>query len=163
MTRKLIAMTLAGALAFTGFSAAPAKALTEEELGQLLGGALTLFILGKALSDANDDKDKDKYNKHSGRKYYDSDRVYRIDPPRKNPPARHHVRRKLLPDQCLRINTASEGPRRYFGKPCLRRNYDYVKSLPERCEIKVRTDRGLRRGYAARCLRREGYMLASRH
>lgn len=67
--------------------------------------------------------------------------------------------RKILPSKCELV--VRRGPDRgtYYGRPCLRQNYNFVASLPARCLEKVwvpRRDRNVN-AYDAQCLSRFGY------
>ena len=67
--------------------------------------------------------------------------------------------RKLLPAQC--DFTVYGGPDRgtYYGRRCLKRNFDHWALLPNRCEEKVWVPRDGRsvNAYDAQCLARFGY------
>lgn len=163
MSRKFIATILAGALAVTGFTAAPARA-DAEDIAKALAGIAALAIIAKAIDDDKDRKAKKKH--HVTRQ----DHV-RIDPvhPRAQ---RHHgydiapkplpqrVARKQLPAQCLVRVDSRDGVRRAFGERCLQRNYRHANRLPHNCAINVRGRNHDRTLYEARCLRSYGYSLA---
>lgn len=138
MTRKLLATVLAASLSLTSVASTPAVAADEEEIARFLLGASALFLIGRAIEDNNTQTRSVRPT---------------VDP-------RPRVNRRALPAECLRRISTNDGPRRYFGKRCLRNNYRHVASLPDRCERLFRTDNGNRRGYGARCLRNRGYHVA---
>ncbi len=143
MTKRLIATLLAASLALTSVAAAPARAADSGEIGRFLLGAGTLFIIGSAIA-------------NSDRRYRDSDRyVNRRD---FGPAHRVKPRRKVVPSACLRFNRWDNGPRRFFGKRCLRNNMRHFGRLPGGCQRTVWTHNGRRTVFAARCLRRNGWV-----
>ncbi len=141
------------ALSLTLFSApAPASALTEDDVGKLIGGALTLFVLGKIIEDAGDDKsDKKRARVHKPHKPHHG-HAHKPKKPRFAP----------LPAHCIRINDSHSGPRRYFPQRCLSKHYPSYTKLPESCSIYVKAPHGLRKAYGARCLRERGIQVAHR-
>lgn len=165
MTRKFIAAIVGAALTITAIGSAPARA--DEDLARALAAIVGIAIVGKVISDnRSDDKKKSTVTRnrntthHSTRPYYNrSDNWIRRVEPR---PLPRRVERRLLPGDCLRSFNTRDGRYRIFGKRCLQRNYQHVRSLPRSCEVSFRTGNQKRHGYGARCLHRKGYQLARR-
>lgn len=61
MTRKLIALVAAAAIAATGFSAAPAQARNNGETAAIIAGVAALAIVGATLA-----SDRNKHRRHDG-------------------------------------------------------------------------------------------------
>lgn len=157
MHAKFIAAITAASIAISSLTAAPAFAgnkRNDDGMAQLIVGLIALGALAATI-------DKKKHQTHQNtqpRVDYDQPRRPRHDRPRSQRPQVND--RKALPARCKRTFETRKGPRRVFGKGCLRRHYDWAHRLPQRCEIRVRTDRGHRKGYKARCLRKHGYTVA---
>jgi len=107
MTKRLIATLLAASLALTSLAATPARAADSGEIGRLLLGAGTLFIIGSALSNNNSG------NNYVTRRQFDDDRNYRS----------HH--RNRLPQQCERTIRGKHGYKTVYSAQCLRK-FGYV-------------------------------------
>lgn len=137
MSRKFIASVLAAALTITSISAAPARAASDEDIAKFLFGATALVILGKALSDNNDRRDRDV-----------------VHTPRPKP-------RKVLPRRCVtRATTALGSNTKVLRAKCLNRHYQHADRLPNACRLPIWTQNGRKKGYLARCLRDRGYTIA---
>lgn len=155
---RFLMLALTGAtIALSPVASAPAMAGDRNsDLAKILGGLAVLGIVGKVIDNANDDDDDDDRAEARPR---DHDRKFR-----RHGRKRHGWHRRAdLPRRCLHRVETRHGPRRVFGKGCLRRNFDQVHRLPDRCETTVYAygrDRGV---YKARCLRRSGWTTARRH
>lgn len=153
--RKFISGVVGLSLLITAGAAAPARA-DSDDVGRAVAALLGLAIVGAVIADARKDDRKAKAQ------------VVRPEPivtPRRTVtprPLPRDVRRKLLPQQCLRNFNVQDGVLPAFGQRCLSRNYEFSGALPGRCYREVWTDRGRRGVYTARCLRRQGYQLARR-
>ena len=150
MHRKFIAVVLAASVAITGFSAAPARA--DEDVAKFIAGVVALGLIGAAINDAKDDDRKKRkvVHPHSG---------YGYDVPVRPKP--RAVRRYDLPGHCLRNARLRGENRRVLSKRCLKRHYDYTRSLPERCEVIYERKDNYREGFRPRCLRKHGYRLTA--
>jgi len=141
MTKQFMATLLAATIALTTVSTAPARAADNGEIGRFLLGAGALFIIGNSIANSN------------------KNRGHVVT--RTSPPPREHVvvkpRKKYVPVSCLRHNRYDQGPKRYFGKRCLRNNMAKVHRLPGNCLRQVWTKHGHRTVYGARCLRKHGW------
>lgn len=173
MSRKFIAAVLAVSTAIAGFSAAPARAASEEDIARLLAGAATIFIIGKAIQSSRDNDSDDKkkvvthYKPDHGKgpqvQYFDNPRYDRPNNDRSLPKVvprdakQHH--RDALPAQCVRRIEGGHVNRVVMGR-CLERNDVSLRTLPKACRMKVETRRGTARAYALPCLRHRGYTLA---
>jgi hypothetical protein len=151
MHRKFIALIIAAATAIAGFaaSAAPARA-DAEDVAKALAGIAALVIIGKAIEDRNDRRDRG----HVTQNYH---RPLPQVTPRPLPP---QVQRKFLPASCLRSVQTRRGEQSFFGARCLQQNYRHANRLPQACSVQVPTQRGWRYGYDPRCLRQSGYRIA---
>lgn len=136
MTRGFIATVLSLSLAFAGIGATPAQA-NDEELARLLFGLATIAIIGKAISDANDN---DRYS-----------------PPPLQSYRQIPVRFRNLPAECLVEVNSRRGHVEIFAERCLQRNYRFADRLPAECYVEVGTRRHMRAGYSPSCLRRRGF------
>jgi len=105
MSRRFIAIVLAVSTTIAGFSAAPARAASEEEIARLLAGAATVFIIGKAIQSARDkDRDDDKrkvVTRHDPKPkiYTHKNHIPKVIP-RGNT---HRDRAAALPARCVRV------------------------------------------------------------
>ena len=161
MSRRFIAAVLAASTAIAAFSAAPARAATEEDFARLLAGAATIFIIGKAIQNARDDDDDDDRRKVVTR-HDPKPKVYhhQSSPPKLVPRGKpHRDRAAALPAGCVRQIEGGRVNRVIMGR-CLERNNISVRSLPKACRMNVETRRGTARAYALPCLRHRGYTLA---
>lgn len=147
MSRKFIALIAGTAIALTTFSA-PARA-DSDDAAKALAALLGLVVVGKIISDRNDDK---RYNVHKAPRP--------IQPGPKPRPLPPQVNKKLLPQHCFRTFNAQHRQVRGFGAYCLQRNYRFAHTLPRRCAVQVQTRRGWGWAYGARCLNERGYRLA---
>lgn len=168
MYRKFITIIIAASMAVTGLSAAPARA-DSEDVAKVIAGVTALAILGAAIAEAKDNKDRvvtrnlghlrhDNRHRGNGRKL--GHRRHGHDGAR---PLPDRVKRKLIPDACRVQARARHGQSiRGFGRWCLVRHYGYVNSLPRNCESRVRSRHGhMRTIYRGRCLYRHGYRAAN--
>ncbi|MCL3881409.1 hypothetical protein [Marivita sp. GX14005] len=154
MSRKFIAAALIVSTAIAGFSATPAKAASEEDIARILGAAATVFILGKAIQNTRDDRDKDRRKKAKHRYRYE-DRAL----PKVVPRHRHQNHRIApLPRKCVRRIEGGHVARVAMAG-CLKRNYRSARALPRHCRMRVETRRGPKRAYALPCLRQSGYRI----
>ncbi|MGR3290906.1 MAG: hypothetical protein ACU0C9_06875 [Paracoccaceae bacterium] len=146
MTRSLTASIVALSIALSSLSAAPARAASNDDLGRIFAGALTLFIIGKALQDSK------KSNNTVSRFRYD-------DAVRTVPRARHT--KKRLPQECYFKMRTDRGSRGVYGKICLNELMRHANRLPRACRDTVRVRYGRRAEvYGAPCLKRHGYKVA---
>ena len=161
MYRKFITTIAAASVALTALGTTPAFADRDDDLGRALATILGVAVVGAIIHD----KTKKKKAHHVQRREYQPthtpprvrDRTY-VDPK----PLPRKVRRKLLPQNCLRSFDTRRGTVRMFPRRCLERSYSFINRLPEHCATRVRTDRGRLGGWDARCLRQSGYQLARR-
>lgn len=140
MSRKFISTIMVAAIAATSlsFSAAPARA--NDDLAKFLVGATALVIIGKALSDSNNNSGVHVTTK---------------------PPKTHKPRRKALTAACIRRHNTYSGKVKVFGQKCLQKHYRHADSLPRHCKVRLATTKGTKRGYSIPCLRSEGYYIVS--
>lgn len=154
MHRKFIALIITVAVAVTGLTA-PARADTDD-IAKVLAGIAALAIIGKAISDHNDD------DRTVTRHVYQTPPRYQPVPPRyvtprPVPPA---VSRYNLPRHCLRSYAINRGTIRLVEAGCLNRNYRHARSLPYACQYQFSDRRGRHTGYEPVCLRERGYRIA---
>lgn len=143
MTKRLIGIFLASSLFMTSFAAAPARAASEQDVARFLAGAVTLYILGQAVTQNKKSKATTSNNA--------SITAGKQNKYRKKP------LRKTLPAECRFNVRTKNGTRAVFGERCLENRLHNVHRLPDRCEFTIQTRRGKRDVYGARCLRRAGY------
>ena len=147
MTRKILATVLAASIALTSVGAAPAQAGSrDDQIGQLIAGAITLFIFSKVV-EANKRNDRARA------------RPAPVPTPSRPKPSRIS---KILPDECFFNANDRFGQRGVYGKRCLRDVMPNANRLPAHCEDRVRIRNGRRANvYDARCLFRDGYKNAA--
>ena len=165
MSHKFIATVVAAAVAIATIGNAPARAdeNVARALAAIVGAAVVGAIINHELKDRKKEKVVKRRKKNPTPEVWDYRRnedtaIRRVEP--RPLPAR--VQRKLLPGNCLRSFETRDGRARVFSKKCLKKNYDYNRSLPQACAVKFRNHNKKRHGYDARCLRRQGYQLARR-
>ncbi|MEJ6399165.1 hypothetical protein [Yoonia sp. 208BN28-4] len=151
------------ALSLTLAPAPAAADINEREVGQLLFGLVVAGIIGKAISDTNR---RDNDRREEARQAPVQERHDTLRPLRPQQPAfndRLAGARDVLPSSCLRRHDTQRGVQRIFGQRCLERNYRHARSLPDQCQIRLRTYDGPRQGYAPSCLRDFGYRIDRRN
>lgn len=156
MSRKFIASIVMGALVAASLSAAPARA-DDRDTARAIAGIAALVLLGKAISDRNDDR-RDQHSYHAkpqNQHGHGVRRPVRLDPK----PLPQRVRKMTLPQRCLTTVQTRRDTLRYMNGRCLQNNYRWSESLPRACEIRVKGPRRVRTGYQAGCLKRNGYRL----
>ena len=162
MSRKFIGFVLAVSTAIAGFSAAPARAASEEDIARLLAGAATVFIIGKAIQSARDKDDDDDDRRKVITRHDPTPKIYSYQNhipkvvPRGN---KHRDRAAVLPARCVQEVRGGRPNRVVMGR-CLERNHVNTRALPKACRMNVETRRGTTRAYALPCLRHRGYTLA---
>ena len=145
MTRTFTASILALSIAITSLSPVPAQAGNRDDLGRLFAGAVTLFIISKAIENRN--KPNRPFATVTQRRH-------------KHPPKRTRQFVRFLPEQCFfRIRTRF-GPQGVYGKKCLR-EFIRLDRLPRVCADTIHARYGRRvEVYDAQCLRRRGFQVA---
>ncbi|MGG7646214.1 hypothetical protein ACQ5SP_15485 [Rhodovulum sp. YNF3179] len=147
MLRQITLALAAGAVALAGLTATAAPARADgEDIAKALAGVATIFIIGKAIEQAKDDR-RDKAKK----------------PARK---ARHHGGGDR---QCLRQIRRHGEWVSYYDRKCLKRQDRHrdragyrgrdrhADRYPRTCQRKRWTRHGWESYYAQRCLRRHGF------
>ncbi|MGJ8603188.1 MAG: hypothetical protein ACSHXH_03605 [Marivita sp.] len=159
MSRRFIAAVLAVSTTIAAFSAAPARAASEDDIARLLAGAATVFIIGKAIQNARDTDRDDR--KSVIIQHRPKPQVYSHKPIPKviQRDIRQSGRRGALPASCVRQIEGGHVNRVVIDR-CLERNNIHTRSLPKACRMNVETRRGTARAYALPCLRQRGYTLA---
>ncbi|MEN8750007.1 hypothetical protein [Marivita sp.] len=171
MSRKFIAAVLAVSTTIAAFSAAPARAASEEDIAKLLAGAATIFIIGKAIQNSRDDDDRRDKKKEEVRHFVPDHRAGHVS----KPPVYTHQKpipkvvprdvtqrhKEVLPANCVRRIEGGRVGRVVMGR-CLERNNISTRSMPKACRMTVESRRGEVRAYALPCLRHRGYTLARR-
>ncbi len=147
MTKKLTITAVALSIALTSITT-PVQAGRNDDLNRFIAGAITLFILSKAVEN----------NKNSRRQTSRS--TYNPAPKQHKRPPKYN---KRLPRECFfRMRTAN-GPRGVYGKICLEETMRNAKRLPAVCEDTVRVRYGLRSEiYDSKCLSNRGYRVEAR-
>ncbi|MXQ08079.1 hypothetical protein GQ651_09510 [Alphaproteobacteria bacterium GH1-50] len=157
------------ALMASGVLMVPAPASADaEDVARALVGIAAVGIIAKAIDDRKDRREEQTKaaERHqfrlgpveqTGR--HIEGRIRPYDQPRGK---KLGVKKRPLPQECLRWVETARGDRLAYGARCLNRNYRHVRHLPDQCHTLVRTPRGLREVYGARCLEREGWRVARR-
>jgi hypothetical protein len=132
MKKQFIATVVAGAIAFTGFSSAPARA---DQATDFFIGAAAIILLGTAIA-----------------QHQKNNRQVTRNVPHK--PKRH---RKALPARCQRDLWTKNGWKSFYRKRCTQRNVARPGRLPNQCLRNKQTHNGVRAFYKTRCLRKNGW------
>lgn len=154
MSRKFISGVLIAATTLA-LSSVTARAGDNERIGQVLGAAATLYILGQIIE--NHGEAGTSVRAHT---------IHRppvpLVTPRRTGPATATPRARTLPRKCL-IPVSGGGTRYFMGSRCLNANFRGASHLPRACRLNYRGHNGITRtGYSVNCLRSRGYQLASR-
>ena len=174
MSRSFIATILAGALAVTGLTAAPARA-DAEDVAKALAGIAAVAIIADAVRDNDRDRRRhgivtrshrnhgnaygNAYRRGHDRPHVDTRRGHGHIAPR---PLPRRAQVNQLPRRCMVRVTGRNINAQAFAGRCLARNDVNMRRLPDRCEIRMRGQRGGQSYYAAACLRSHGYRAARR-
>ncbi|WP_424943484.1 hypothetical protein [Aliiroseovarius crassostreae] len=147
-TRGMMMPFLVAALSLNPMTSGPALAGSKdnEDVGALIAALLGLAVVGTIIAKSNDrddDRAKPKPRRHV-----------------KPAPKRHSKYR--LPNKCLRKFQTQFGKKRYWGRGCLNKRYDHVKSLPKACRdtVVIKNNDGVwvpRKVFHPRCLKEAGY------
>lgn len=163
--RTFISLILAGAIAVTGITAAPARA-GDDDIAKWIAGAAALAIIGAAIAD--NDRSKKKVVTRNYYKQYDHGHRHgnlgHSKKRHKRYPGFTRGDQFKLPSQCRRDVQTRRGYIKGFGRRCLLNNYGHYNSLPHQCAVKTRDYSGKRRViYSGRCLGQYGYRVAGRN
>lgn len=144
-TTKFTAGLIAFSLAVSA-AAAPARA-NSEDVVKVVGGLLTLLVIGKAIDSANDKSPKPApvYNYGHGK-------------------GKGHAASPFdIPQVCV-VTLDRNGKRdsSVALKSCLEEKRVAKAPLPQRCEMDVRSNRRTLDAYDVSCLGRYGYEVADR-
>ncbi|WP_226552016.1 hypothetical protein [Celeribacter naphthalenivorans] len=141
---KFTAGLLALSIATAGISAAPARA-GDNDAALALGGLLTLFVIGKALDDRNDNKVK----------------VTQPRPDKDRTPGRDWGHEYRIPNQCVVSAGYGNKHRLVALENCIERQTPKKARvhLPRACETRVQTRQGKQDAYDVGCLNNFGYRI----
>ena len=148
LTAPILGPILAGSLALTTLSAAPAQA-GSDDAAKVLFGIAALTILGAAIADSN---------KASAAPV----------PVHRAPPVAHPVHpykpnhapqviKRRLPAQCQHTVRVNGKTRNVYGKDCLQRQGPHFVRLPQSCERTFQVYGRPRQVYMVNCLRDHGW------
>lgn len=161
--RTFIASILVAAITVTGWTAAPARA-GSDDAAKIIAGVAALAIIGAAIAD-NKRKDRrraisrnrsfnDDFNIQRGHKHERRHGRYK----RRHQDNRIIGSQRPLPQHCQRGGYTNGGYIQGFGRQCLLRNYSHYNALPHECAVRVYDDRNRERViYRNRCLNRYGF------
>ncbi|SLN67271.1 hypothetical protein PSA7680_03549 [Pseudoruegeria aquimaris] len=150
MNKIFITLIAIATLIVTSFNATQARAADSDDIAKILLGATALFVIGSAISEANEaPRRKVERPGPSAHPYT----PYRDQPRWK--PGKGAAK---LPGRCLQTFRGKDGTYRGYSRWCLRQNYRYEAQLPRKCLNKVHTFKdGKRNVYEPSCLRRHGF------
>ena len=171
MTKRLIATLLAATLALTTLAIAPARAQSGDEVGRAIAGAITLFVIGSALSNAMDRKPSKSTKKkqpapapttnvYQGENFngWNNGRGYGAA---KQKPGRKAKRARTLPRECFFVLNRGREELGVFGATCLKEFQRRTDRLPAACAMTLPVRHGRKaKVYGAQCLREYGYRSA---
>jgi hypothetical protein len=190
MTKALTSTLLALSLTVTSIGATPAFATHDRpaaskstsgnsELGGLIAGAITLFILGSAIENSKKQKAKASASARATARAEEKALAAERERARKNlrkhkryvpypekpkgtkKASRQHYR---LPADCQFSVRTRDGRRDVFGKYCLEEFARQPRLLPKRCEETVKIRHGRRADvYDTQCMIDRGYRVEARH
>lgn len=151
--KTLTAGLTALSLSFATMTAAPAQA-GDDDAAKFIAGALTLFIIGQALSDNN----RGTVRVQTGSNHGSNHGGYGNN----NHNANYGDRRELPRECAFSIETRRDGLRKVYGSQCLEDNMRRANRLPQRCEdtITIRRPGGRtvsQEIFYEDCLRNAGY------
>ena len=176
MSRKVITLVSAAAIAISGLTATQASALDKRTRNVILG-ATALAILGAAASQAdqprgawvgtrNDPYPRGGHTHGHGHGYghthgnghhhghADNDGHPRGPAPGIHPrPVPPRVIFSELPDRCAFTVGTQDGPARMFETRCLQRNFAHADRLPQSCRRTVKLGSKKVDAYGGACLR----------
>ena len=145
MTRKLTASVLALSLVFSGVTVAPANAGNNDDVGRFIAGAITLFIIGKALEQSNRRPAVSRAPSHT---------------PQPQRPAFNGY----VPNECFFTMRTPQGRRGVYGKVCVEEVMYRPERLPAVCLDRVPVRYGRKAlVYDAQCLRGRGFKDSNWH
>jgi len=153
------------AVAALGIAATPMPAAADgNDVAKVLGGLAALAIAAKVIDDRRDRR-RDRAEQATRQSVFktqnDGITLRRLD--RDKGLARSaKIKRRPLPDRCLRVADTRRGDRLVYVSRCLDNNFRFASRLPDHCETSIRTRRGFRSVYGARCLSRDGWRVARR-
>ncbi|MCX8509210.1 MAG: hypothetical protein ORN49_10095 [Rhodobacteraceae bacterium] len=144
MSRQLIALTTAAALALSGFAAAPVEAKGKDAIKLLLGAAAVGLLLNQMNQGQARATPLPSPNRWGND---DSEDDYRY------PSAT-----RSIPAECVMDVTVNGRLREVVSERCTR-EFGLARNLPEECAFDVRTNAGTRSVYGQQCLRDYGYRI----
>lgn len=158
LTRAIMVPLLAGALTLTSLSTGPAFAgpkNNNDDINALIAALLGLAVVGAVISNKGDREPRIQDIPRTGRGGGHRGGRSTWDDRQMHP-------KFQLPRECLRRFKTQHGKQKYWGKRCLKRNYDFARSLPRSCRdtIVAKNNRGVyvtRKVYEPRCLKQAGY------
>ncbi len=161
LTRSFMTPLLVGALTLTSLTAAPAFAgqrnkNNNNDIDAFIAALLGLAVVGAVIN--NNDDHRTTRRPEKPRRPKGDGRI--VDDRRMHP-------KFQLPRDCLRRFNTQYGQEKYWGKRCLKRNYEFSRSLPRNCHdtIVARNNRGVyvaRKVYEPRCMKQAGYRKSRR-
>ena len=159
---KTLTVAAVTALGLT-FTPMPAAADTSDAV-KVLGGLAALAIAAKVIDDRRDRRAEraeqatqfsviDNRNSVGTLRLLDRNTVNTRSA---------RIKRRPLPDRCLRVANTRRGDRLVCVQRCLNNNFQFASRLPDHCQTAIRTNRGVRNVFGARCLSRDGWRVATR-
>lgn len=146
MSRQLIALTTAAALALSGLTAAPTEAKGKDALKILLGAAAVGLLLNQ-LSKNNPQAVTRRPDPKRWEDDFDYDGAYLPS-----------AAQQAIPSECLMDVTVNGRLREVVSSRCTR-EFGLTQQLPAECAFDVRTNAGSRSVYGPQCLRDYGYRI----
>ncbi|MBM7065995.1 hypothetical protein [Actibacterium sp. 188UL27-1] len=151
MIKFFTASIFAIALTLTSLVPSPVQARDRDDVARLVIGAAALAIIAKSIDDKRKrDKKREKAKRAKKRSHAQVPVV-------RGTPRRHggHNAIATIPGSCERIIDTRNGPRRFFGRPCLDRT-GFSGRLPQTCLRTLDLPRRTVAAYGKRCLLNRG-------
>lgn len=171
-TTKFTGALVAFSVVVASFAATPARA-DDADVARALGGLFTLFVIGKAIDNANDKPKSTTVYRKPAPKPHTPIVIHRkptvqpgqhvsVSKRRKpTPPKASHSDAFKIPNHC--VVTARDGKRRAQTvalESCVVKSRKSARSLPNACEVRVHTKHGRGHAYELGCLTNFGYRVA---
>lgn len=136
----------------------PAAADTSDAV-KVLGGLAALAIAAKVIDDR---RDRRAERAEQATQFSVIDNRASVGTLRRFDRNTVRIKRRPLPNRCLRVANTRRGDRLVYVQRCLNNNFQFASRLPNHCQTVIRTNRGVRNVFGARCLSRDGWRVATR-
>ena len=159
MIKTLTASIFAIALTLTAIAPSPVQARDRDDIARIVVGAAALAIIAKSIDDKrkrDEKRAKKRVTRHRHiAQFSQAPRRDRLNVPVVRGTPRRGNAIATIPSSCERIIDTRNGPRRFFGRPCLHRT-GFSGRLPQSCLRTLDLPRRTVAAYGKRCLLNRG-------